>query len=592
MSRAVSLNPASQPFFPGGGPFGFAGSSPTPGEALDSSELMNHDTPARDHEVSSPRASDDSKVDDHDSTGDRETNLSASGVGFGGSATSGLGFRSPIGQTPGEHVPYPQPSTPSRTSSAANSASPDRLHHLPPRSESPASMEYGNASVRSGVVEADRGYPNVESHQYESSYTGHVETIFEDDDPSERGRDDGVISPTDTSSSSLYTAFTTPSSIGFNTAPTHSNLPRSVAATSSSREMSSSPVFQSSRTSAFQQLQQLQQQQQQLQQQQQQQQMQQHQPPHSLATSFHSTASPSAFGPRTTSSSFHDNNNHSTGGGGMAATSANLEPVIKTSPYIADIVDRLARTEYAQKELNRDLMDVAKKVDFLVDRALAQDTQNQNANRASGFLPGSSMASNSLQQQSSHMSVPSAPASDDIRQLSQRLNTLTTSVGQLLALQTQQHMQNVNSGFSPNGSGIGSSSINSPNDLRSNLGMGTPSGSTTPQIGGPLGTPGSGIHHGLPNRPGDIGSGGIGARPPPRTTTQRTWSSSSLDGVGIGVGGNSIRNSQLGSALAGAGLGSGDPSPIGRAKRGGVGNLMRRDSGSVGYYLSFGTQFN
>jgi hypothetical protein len=47
--------------------------------------------------------------------------------------------------------------------------------------------------------------------------------------------------------------------------------------------------------------------------------------------------------------------------------------------------------------------------------------------------------------------APNQPApSGDITQISQRLITLTTSVGQLLVLQTQQHVQNTNAGVSNN----------------------------------------------------------------------------------------------------------------------------------------------
>jgi hypothetical protein len=106
----------------------------------------------------------------------------------------------------------------------------------------------------------------------------------------------------------------------------------------------------------------------------------------------------------------------------------------KASPFINDLLDRLLRCEYSTKEIQRELGDVTRKLNWLIERS---NTAGQS---------------------------PQTPAgtADDVRTLTQRVNTLTTSVGQLLALQTQAHMQNINGASSIAGVGVIPNGSNNP----------------------------------------------------------------------------------------------------------------------------------
>ena len=123
-----------------------------------------------------------------------------------------------------------------------------------------------------------------------------------------------------------------------------------------------------------------------------------------------------------------------------------LESQLTASPMIHDILQRLVHCEYSTREIQRDLGDVHRKVNMLVERSLGMSAMPEFKDP---FAPGNAI--------SRHFSPPPplnghrpsmggniAPnqtlPSDDILQISQRLNTLTTSVGQLLALQTQHHV--------------------------------------------------------------------------------------------------------------------------------------------------------
>lgn len=189
--------------------------------------------------------------------------------------------------------------------------------------------------------------------------------------------------------------------------------------------------------------------------------------------------------------------------------SQNLDAQLKTSPLIQDIIERLLRCEFTAQEVQRELRDVHRKVDFLVERSFS------NAPQASGSQPefkdpfaptgGQSAASLTLPRTSFGAGIApnQSPPPDDITQISQRLNTLTTSVGQLLALQTQQHMQSA-----------------------TNLGRLTPH---TPDIppnqtfGGNVSPNPALLGHGLPNRP-ELRAPSRAPNPP-----TRTWSAGNLD---------------------------------------------------------------
>ncbi|KAG6337363.1 hypothetical protein ID866_1736 [Astraeus odoratus] len=187
-----------------------------------------------------------------------------------------------------------------------------------------------------------------------------------------------------------------------------------------------------------------------------------------------------------------------------------LEAQLKISPLIQDVIDRLMRCEVTTQEVQKELRDVHRKLDFLVERSLSSAIQGTSV--LPEFKDPFAPATNN--QPTSAMSIPrpslsaniapnQSPPLDDITQISQRLNTLTTSVGQLLALQTQQHIQTTTS--------LGRVTPHTP-DIPVNSTFGTGIGSNPTLLG-----------HGLPNRP-DL-------RPQPRAPNppMRTWSAGTLD---------------------------------------------------------------
>jgi hypothetical protein len=242
----------------------------------------------------------------------------------------------------------------------------------------------------------------------------------------------------------------------------------------------------------------------------------------------------------------------SLGSGGQFASnmdySSGFEAQLRASPVINDILERLARCEISTREIHRNLNDVHRKVDILLDRSTGFASQPEfkdpfaPANSPSSLSgPASGMARLSI----SGNLAPNQQPSDDIIQISQRLNTLTSSVGQLLALQTQQHMQSV--GPTLGGSQI---AIGSPQDI-------PPNQLLTP----PLPLSGNVLNHTLPSRP-EIR--------PSRTPNppMRTWSAGSLD--------LPVRPSENLSVLRGS-------DALLRDKRRSVAGLVRRDSAGVSH---------
>ena len=244
----------------------------------------------------------------------------------------------------------------------------------------------------------------------------------------------------------------------------------------------------------------------------------------------------------------------SIGSGGQFASNmdypSSFEAQLRASPVINDILERLARCEISTREIHRNLNDVHRKVDILLDRSTGFTSQPEfkdpfaPSNSPSSLSgPASGMARLSI----SGNLAPNQQPSDDIIQISQRLNTLTSSVGQLLALQTQQHMQSVGPTL---GGGqiaaIGSSQEIPPNQL------------LTP----PLPLSGNVLNHTLPSRP-EIRT----SRTP--NPPMRTWSAGSLD--------LPVRPSENLSVLRGS-------DALLRDKRRSVAGLVRRDSAGVSHH--------
>lgn len=207
--------------------------------------------------------------------------------------------------------------------------------------------------------------------------------------------------------------------------------------------------------------------------------------------------------------------------GSQLASSAdfhhNLEVQLKASPIIRDLLDRLQRCEYNTREIQRDISDIHRKVNILVERTISNATATSfNSTQPEfkdPFAPASGMSTPAVNipraSFSANIAPNQSPPADDITQISQRLNTLTTSVGQLLALQTQQHIQNATTGLLPAQMGRSTPQMQ---DMASNQIFPHGMGSNPTALG-----------HGIPNRP-DM-------RPSPRAPNppMRTWSAGTLD---------------------------------------------------------------
>ena len=188
-------------------------------------------------------------------------------------------------------------------------------------------------------------------------------------------------------------------------------------------------------------------------------------------------------------------------------SSTSFEAQIKNSSIIRDLVDRLTRCEITNREIQRELAEVHGKINLLVERSLA--SLNSEPEFKNPFAPSVS-ASRSLTPSggfgNTQMASQVGPLAkhDDLSQLSNRINSLTTSVGQLLALQTQQHATNLQQTFPPQGP----LSLSQPTlDIAPNQGP------PAPNI----------LAQGIPNRP-DL-------RPSPRVPNppMRTWSAGTID---------------------------------------------------------------
>lgn len=183
-----------------------------------------------------------------------------------------------------------------------------------------------------------------------------------------------------------------------------------------------------------------------------------------------------------------------------------FEAQLKASPLINDILDRLLRCEYSTREIQRDIGDVQRKVNLLVDRSLGLGGQPEFKDPFAINGNGQSFSSPSLngpRPSIGNIAPNQANPGDDMVSVSQRLDMLTASVGQLTAASHQIHAS-----ISPlNNSLIGSGTPQL--DLAPNQLMSPPGASSSAMLG-----------HGLPNRP-DL-------RPSPRAP-MRTWSAGTLD---------------------------------------------------------------
>lgn len=226
----------------------------------------------------------------------------------------------------------------------------------------------------------------------------------------------------------------------------------------------------------------------------------------------------------------------------MELRHSSFEAQLRASPIINDILDRLVRCEFSTREIHRDLGDVHRKVDVLLERSFGQTSQPEFKDPFAPSTPSQGLSISAPRPSVSGLAPNQT--SDDITQISQRLSTLTTSVGQLLALQTQQHIQNTTPGLGNNLVNIGTQPIDiAPNQL----------------LSPPLSVSGGILGHSLPHRP-DLRGSSRTPNPP-----MRTWSAGSLD--------LPVRPPDVSVSLA--------RPDILRDKRRSVSGMMRRDSANV-----------
>ena len=238
------------------------------------------------------------------------------------------------------------------------------------------------------------------------------------------------------------------------------------------------------------------------------------------------------------------------------SATANLEAQLRTSPLFNDLLDRVGRLEGANREIHRTLDDVNRKVDVLITRVLASNSSltpdappEFKDPFASSSGPNQGFVAPGLNGPGPRGSIANiapnqSPPTEDMTTITSRLNTLTSSVGQLLALQTQQLQANNNvlQGTQLMGGGL------PPNDLTPGL---PPIMNSTAVLG-----------HGMPGRP-DI-------RQNPRAPNQpmRTWSAGTLD--------LPLRTTETPQGM-------GRQDMMFRDKRRSVSTLLRRDSAGVSY---------
>lgn len=244
----------------------------------------------------------------------------------------------------------------------------------------------------------------------------------------------------------------------------------------------------------------------------------------------------------------------------MDYTSFSFDAQLRASPVIRDLMDRMARCELSNREIQRELSDMHTKINILVDRSLGHlSTEPEfknpfavSATISRSLTPSGGIGPSPLQPTPPQLGTPKP---DDISQLANRINSLQTSVGQLLALQTQQHLSTLKQGLA----------------LGQNAGLGIAQGNLelapshlNPHIAN-QGLPG----HGVQNRP-DL-------RPSPRVPNppMRTWSAGTLE---LPVRSNDANAARPQDASL-------------RDKRRSIANVVRRDSASVSNATCKGTYF-
>lgn len=159
---------------------------------------------------------------------------------------------------------------------------------------------------------------------------------------------------------------------------------------------------------------------------------------------------------------------------------------LRASPVIRDIIERLTLCEQVTREVHRGLADVDRKASLLNTNGYSSgqpEFQDPFATTKVQPTAFNTPTMNPRPSISGGIAPHQAAPGDDVSSISQRLNTLTSSVGQLLALQTQQIQQNnATSSLLPNRSlppitstlDIGPQQSIAPNGGQNMVGLGMP----------------------------------------------------------------------------------------------------------------------
>lgn len=117
-----------------------------------------------------------------------------------------------------------------------------------------------------------------------------------------------------------------------------------------------------------------------------------------------------------------------------------FEDQVRALPFVQDLLDRVVRCEFSAKEIHRELGDLSRKVNFLLERAEGGGTP---------ATTGGIATTGKLMDAGGGGNMGGGPT-EDVRALAQRLESLSTSVQHLVTLQTQAHVHNQNQNPYPN----------------------------------------------------------------------------------------------------------------------------------------------
>jgi hypothetical protein len=233
--------------------------------------------------------------------------------------------------------------------------------------------------------------------------------------------------------------------------------------------------------------------------------------------------------------------------------STSFEAQARSSPLINELMNRMDRHEASTRDIQRELRDMTRKINLLLERSLNAPT-SAVPEFSNPFAPSSSAPSFSTPDLNGfsgprgsivgNIAPNQAGPTDDISAISNRISSLTTSVDQLVAIQQSY------------GSNLSAHSLLAPSVSSNEL---LPRNSLVPP-----GTASGLLGHGMPPRP----SPRIPAPP------SRTWSTGQLE-VPLRTSNDSPAGS-LGRADGGF-----------RDKRRSVATMLRRDSSAVRSILVF-----